>query len=74
MVIDEVQKSKNLALALKRIVDANHRNGQFLLTGSSNIFLLQDAADSLAGRTITIRLWPFTAAETCGTGANRLLD
>ncbi len=74
VVIDEVQKSKNLALALKRIVDANHRNGQFILTGSSNIFLLQDVADSLAGRTITIRLWPFTAAETSGAEPNRLLD
>lgn len=56
VVIDEVQRSKNIVLALKRIVDMDRRKGQFILPGSSNIFALSGAADSLAGRQLTIKL------------------
>ncbi len=38
LIIDEVQRSKKLALAIKKEVDGNRRKGQFILTGSSNIF------------------------------------
>ena len=47
LIIDEAQRSKNLALAIKRIVDKDSRKGQFILTGSSNIFTSADGADSL---------------------------
>ena len=63
LIIDEAQRSKSLALAIKRIVDKDRRKGQFLLTGSSNIFAAADVADSLAGRVLTLKLWPMTISE-----------
>lgn len=64
LIIDEVQRSKKLPLALKSMVDADRRKGQFILTGSSNIFTTSAVADSLAGRLLTLKLWPLTIAET----------
>lgn len=74
LVIDEAQRSIELALAIKMIVDRKRRKGQFVLTGSSNAFARADVADSLAGRMRTLELWPLTIAETRATGASRLLD
>jgi len=73
VIIDEAQRSPSLALAVKRIVDSNRRPGQFLLTGSSNVFTTPAVADSLAGRLRTCRLWPLTTAETLGRPVSRLL-
>ena len=74
LIIDEAQRSRNLALAIKRIVDTNRRKGQFLLTGSSNIFTNMDVADSLAGRMRTLKLWPLSAPEIKTAPVNRLMD
>lgn len=38
LIIDEAQRSTNLALAIKKTVDTNRRKGQFVLTGPSNVF------------------------------------
>ena len=35
IIIDEAQRSRKLALAIKKIVDSDRRKGQFVLTGSS---------------------------------------
>ena len=74
VVVDEAQRSPSMALAIKRIVDADRRRGQFLLTGSSNVFTTLAVADSLAGRLRTCRLWPLAAAETLGRSVPRMLD
>ncbi len=74
VVLDEAHLSGKLSLGLKRIVDMDRRKGQFLLAGSCNVFMLPDTADSLAGRVITIRLWPLAAAEIHGAQPNRLLE
>ena len=63
LVIDEAQRSGKLSLAIKRIVDLGNQKGQFVLTGSSNIFTTLHVADSLAGRMLTLKLWPMTVAE-----------
>ena len=63
LIIDEAQRSKKLALAIKRVVDTDRRKGQFVLTGSSNLFTTTDVADSLAGRMRTLKLWPLSVAE-----------
>ncbi len=74
LIIDEAQRSKKLALAIKRVVDTDRRKGQFVLTGSSNIFTTTDVADSLAGRMRTLKLWPLSVAEIkCGP-VNHLVD
>ncbi len=74
IVIDEVQRLPQITLALKRIVDHDRRPGQFLLTGSSDIFTTPKALDSLAGRVSTLTLRPLSAAELMRTGPCRLLD
>ncbi|EGF89483.1 ATPase [Asticcacaulis biprosthecium C19] len=63
LIIDEAQRSKRLAMAIKVLVDARRRMGQFILTGSSNIFTHADVMDSLAGRVQTLPLRPLSAAE-----------
>ena len=74
LIIDEAQRSKALALAIKSIVDAKRRKGQFVLTGSSNVFTTAAVADSLAGRMRTIKLWPLTVSEVEQRPVSHLLD
>ncbi len=74
LIFDDAQRSRNLALAIKRMVDSNRRKGQFVLTGSSNVFTNMDVADSLAGRMRTLKLWPLSAAEIKTAPLNRLMD
>lgn len=74
VIIDEAQRSKKLALAIKRIVDVERRKGQFVLTGSSNVFTTTDVADSLAGRMRTLKLWPLSGAEIKSQPVSRLVD
>lgn len=74
IVVDEAQRSKRLPLAIKRMVDADPRPGQFVLTGSSNVFGTRHVADSLAGRMMTLTLWPLTVAETMSRAPPALLD
>ena len=74
LIIDEAQRAKRLPLAIKRIVDISNRAGQFVLTGSSNMFRTQHVADSLAGRMLTLTLWPMTVAETLARGPSMVLD
>jgi uncharacterized protein len=74
IVLDEVQRLPEITFALKRIVDGNRRPGQFVLTGSSDIFLTGRAYDSLAGRVMTLTLRPLSAAEIARHGPCRLLD
>ena len=63
LIIDESQRVPDLLLAVKRAVDEDNRPGQFLLTGSSNIFASPVAMDSLAGRVRRIRLRPLARGE-----------
>lgn len=74
VVLDEVQRLPEMTLALKRIVDTNKRPGQFILTGSSNLFTSGKAVDSLAGRVLTLTLRPLSVAEIEEVGPCRLLD
>ena len=74
IVLDEVQRLPEITFALKRIVDANRRPGQFILTGSSDIFTAGKSYDSLAGRIMTLILRPLSAAEITERGPCHLLD
>lgn len=73
VVIDEVQHAPELFRAIKRVVDTDSRPGQFLLTGSANIFLLPKLAESLAGRMEILPLSPFSQSELAGA-SNNLVD
>ena len=66
LIIDEIQKAPSLLLAIKQVVDADNRAGQFLLTGSADIATLPKITDSLAGRISHIRLRGLTMGEILG--------
>jgi hypothetical protein len=68
LTIDEVQRSPGLLLAIKRRVDRKRQPGQFLLTGSSNLALLGQVSESLAGRAVYKTLMPMTCSEKNGSG------
>lgn len=74
IVLDEIQRLPEITFALKRIVDADRRPGQFILTGSSDIFTTGKAYDSLAGRAMTFVLRPLSAAEIAERAPCHLLD
>jgi uncharacterized protein len=62
-IIDEIQRAPQLLLAIKRTVDTDKRPGRFLLTGSANLTVLPQVADSLAGRIEIAELLPLSQAE-----------
>ncbi len=74
VTLDEVQRAPALFLAIKAAVDRDRRPGQFLLTGSANVLLLPDIADSLAGRMEVLSLWPLSNAEMAHTPTFNLAD
>ena len=74
VTLDEVQRAPGLFLAIKADVDRDRRPGRFLLTGSANVLLLPDIADSLAGRMEVLSLWPLSSAEIAGVPATNLAD
>ena len=74
ITLDEVQRTPALFLAIKADVDRNRKPGRFLLTGSANVLLLPDIADSLAGRMEVLSLWPLSNAEIAGYPVTNLVD
>lgn len=68
LVLDEVQRAPDLLLAIKAAVDRKRTPGRFLLTGSANVLLLPQVAESLAGRMEIVTLWPFSQGEIEGAG------
>ena len=74
VVIDEVQRSPDLILALKKAVDEDNRPGRFLITGSVDLFRGSISPDSLAGRVETTELLPLSQAEIAGLSPSRFLD
>jgi predicted AAA+ superfamily ATPase len=63
MIIDEIQKAPLLLPAIKLQVDEDNAPGQFLLTGSANIYSLPETTESLAGRVANIHLRPLSIGE-----------
>lgn len=68
LTLDEVQRSPDLLLAVKRAVDERRTAGRFILTGSANLLLMKNVSESLAGRATYLTLYPFTRRERLGAG------
>jgi predicted AAA+ superfamily ATPase len=70
LVLDEVQRARDLLIAVKKAVDEDPRRraGRFVLTGSANLLMLERVSETLAGRAVYISLWPFTRRERLGIG------
>jgi predicted AAA+ superfamily ATPase len=64
IIFDEVHYAPNLLPYIKERIDANReRCGQYLLTGSQNLLLVEKITESLAGRAAMLRLLPLSRRE-----------
>ena len=72
VILDEVQRVPELFTSIKAAVDRDRTPGRFILTGSANVLLLPNLADSLAGRMEILRLHPLAQTELEGTTAGFL--
>ncbi len=67
VIFDEVHYAPDLLPYIKEKIDADrHRSGQFLLTGSQNLLLMEKVTESLAGRAAVLRLFPLSRREVEG--------
>ena len=74
VIIDEVQRVPELLSQIQVEVDAQKRNGRFILTGSQNFSLMQGISQSLAGRTALCTLLPFSLQEITDESKSASLD
>jgi hypothetical protein len=65
-IFDEIQRAPHLLSYLQGNVDAENRNGRYVLTGSHQQELRAAITQSLAGRTGILHLLPFSIAELAG--------
>lgn len=64
IIFDEIQYAPELLFYIKEKIDEDRaKAGQYILTGSQNILLLEQVTESLAGRTAILRLLPLSYPE-----------
>ncbi len=67
VIFDEVQYAPDLLPYIKENIDADrNKSGQYLLTGSQNLLLMERVTESLAGRAGMLRLLPLSLREIEG--------
>lgn len=66
LYVDEIQRAPELFPAMKMIVDASARRGQFLMTGSQQFKMMKGAKESLAGRVGILKLFGLSKSELEG--------
>lgn len=67
VIFDEVQHAPDLLPYIKEQIDNQRdRTGQYVLTGSQNVLLLEQISESLAGRSAILRLLPLSRREAIG--------
>jgi predicted AAA+ superfamily ATPase len=67
VILDEVQCAPDLLPYVKERIDAaRSKRGQYLLTGSQNLLLMERVTESLAGRAAMLRLLPLSRREIEG--------
>ena len=62
-ILDEIQRAPDILSYLQEIVDTQQKKGHFILTGSNQFSLLNNITQSLAGRTVLLKLLPFSLNE-----------
>ena len=70
VVLDEVQRVPELALALKAAIDRDRAPGRYFLTGSARLLTLPALSEALVGRMEVLTLWPLSQPELEGTEGN----
>lgn len=64
MIFDEIQNAPDLLAYIKEKVDSNRSQpGQYILTGSQNLSMMEKVTESLAGRAAILRLLPLSERE-----------
>lgn len=63
IILDEIQHTPKLLSYIQTLVDAEHKPGYFILTGSQNLLVNQAVSQSLAGRVALFTLLPFSIEE-----------
>jgi predicted AAA+ superfamily ATPase len=79
VVLDEVQKIPQLFDPLKLVVDRERKKPdaerkQFVLTGSSQLLMMKNIRETLAGRVALCQMYPFSLHELTGGGEPPLLS
>lgn len=73
VIFDEIQYVPNLLPYIKEKIDERRdQAGQFILTGSQNLLLMQQVTESLAGRAAILKLLPLSHWELVGSPARVL--
>ncbi len=71
VIVDEIQRSPDLFMVLRGLIDKNrrtgHKGGQYLLLGSASMDLLRQSSESLAGRISYIELAGLNVLEVSST-------
>ncbi|MGV8059735.1 MAG: ATP-binding protein [Smithellaceae bacterium] len=63
VIIDEIQRAPDLLSYIQTIVDNEATPGQFILTGSQQLEVMNNISQSLAGRTALLKLLPLSLSE-----------
>ena len=63
VILDEIQRAPHLLSYIQVRVDERDASGQFILTGSQQLEVINTVSQSLAGRTALLKLLPFTMGE-----------
>lgn len=71
LMIDEVQKCPSIFNKLKIILDNTDKYGNFYLTGSQKLQLMEGVSESLAGRVSVVELEGLSLREIKGISFNR---
>ncbi len=67
VVFDEIQYAPGLLPYIKERIDSERdAKGQYVLTGSQNLLLLEQVSESLAGRVAVLQLYPLANRELQG--------
>lgn len=66
VIIDEVQRKKDIFPVLRALIDQNRKPGRFLLLGSAGPDLLRNSSETLAGRIAYHEITPFLLQELHG--------
>ncbi|MCL4100571.1 ATP-binding protein [Fibrobacter sp. HC4] len=74
LIIDEVQNCPDLLSEIQVLSDNLGKNGNFILTGSQQLSLMQGVTQSLAGRTALLTLLPLSLKELVQAGIDKSRD
>jgi predicted AAA+ superfamily ATPase len=65
VIFDEIQYTPGLLPYIKEQIDSHRsHSGQYILTGSQNLLLMEKITESLAGRTAILKLLPLSSRES----------